>query len=142
MSPRPSREIGYDKPLFVQPFDHHATPKKVFFGIADDLTVARRRTSSHSSSRSRRSFTGASSPPSTSASRRTTSASWSTARPASTSKPTRRSGEQSVGRTYGASFTQPKHLLHFATLYALLIAATSSKCLVVASFTPTLPSDN
>ena len=35
----PSREIGYDKPLFVQPFDHRGSFKKKFFGIADDWTV-------------------------------------------------------------------------------------------------------
>jgi myo-inositol catabolism protein IolC len=34
-----SREIGYDKPLFVQPFDHRGSFKKKFFGIADDWTV-------------------------------------------------------------------------------------------------------
>ena len=34
-----TREIGYDKPLFVQPFDHRGSFKKKFFGIADDWNV-------------------------------------------------------------------------------------------------------
>lgn len=33
------REIGYDKPLFVQPFDHRGSFKKKFFGLKDDWTV-------------------------------------------------------------------------------------------------------
>ncbi|HEX2253181.1 MAG TPA: DUF2090 domain-containing protein [Thermoanaerobaculia bacterium] len=33
------REIGYDKDLYVQPFDHRGSFKKKFFGIADDWTV-------------------------------------------------------------------------------------------------------
>ena len=33
------REIGYDKPLFVQPFDHRGSFKKKFFGLKGDWTV-------------------------------------------------------------------------------------------------------
>ncbi len=33
------REIGYDKPLFVQPFDHRGSFKKKFFDIKGDWTV-------------------------------------------------------------------------------------------------------
>lgn len=33
------REIGYDKPLFVQPFDHRGSFKKKFFGLKDDWAI-------------------------------------------------------------------------------------------------------
>lgn len=33
------REIGYDKPLFVQPFDHRGSFKKKFFGLRGDWTL-------------------------------------------------------------------------------------------------------
>ena len=33
------REIGYDKPLFVQPFDHRGSFKKKFFGISGQWQV-------------------------------------------------------------------------------------------------------
>ena len=34
------REIGYDKPLFVQPFDHRGSFKKGFFGIQGDWELS------------------------------------------------------------------------------------------------------